>query len=445
MHSMKLLSGTLLSALVLAGGTVPSRAAMLEEDKSGSWTLNAYSDDSTGAFQSCTMTAPADHEVSLVFTLTGSLTWTMWLYKQNWNWSNDKDFIATVNVDRGRKVGLVFDGNVNSATLIALRGADFGKLFSTMRSGRQLHATLPRKLRFAFSISGTRDAVEWVTDCAKRHQEQASAPRPNGPPAEDDNGVTTRPNKPQNPPKDAIPLKPSDDELINVQNDTPTKPATTQTQVAATDPSTQTPPATNPTQNIALTPPANPPVTQPATATPPNKTTIDAAATPPTYMPANTRSIDARMTAMSFLPRLMAEANRNDFKVLDPKDVPSRVTKADLVFSINGLTGTVLVTDFATARAASNELLAMDNIACTGTSTSGIDPDKDGRVDVSHAFAACDVGGKTSMARYTALSRKDGGYFVVGVIDDGSGQAPTTFQEVDSALFSAAMKLSGKF
>ncbi|MDR3376606.1 MAG: hypothetical protein P4L98_23030 [Ancalomicrobiaceae bacterium] len=425
MHSMKLLSGTVLSALMLAGAAVPSRAATLEDDKTGSWTLNAYSDDRTGAFQSCTMTAPADHDVSLVFTLTGNLTWTMWLYKLNWAWGSDKEFIATVNIDQGRKAGLAFDANVDGATLIALRGTDFQKLFLAMRNGRHLHATLPHKLRFAFPISGTREAVNWVTDCASRHQDQASAPRPTKPSVDDDS-VNTRPTKPT-----PAPTKPDDGTLINAQNQTSPN--------SATQPSSQT-------QQVANATPPNP-ATQPNAPTPPANptTTVDATATTPNDTPANTRGTDARMTAMSFLSRLMAEANRNDFKVLESKDVPARVKKADLVFSINGLTGTVLVTDFATAKAASNELLAMDNIACTGSSTSGTDPDKDGRVDVSHAFAACEVGGKTSMARYTALSRKDGGYFVVGVIDDGSGQAPTTFQELDSALFSAAMKLSGKF
>ena len=109
------------------------------------------------------------------------------------------------------------------------------------------------------------------------------------------------------------------------------------------------------------------------------------------------------------------------------------------------MTGIVYATDYPTAQAAANEILTYDSLACGGVFTSGSDPSTDGRVDVVHSFSQCENGGKASMARYTTLLRKNGGYFIVGLLGDAGDQAPDQFKLLDGNVFEAALKVSGKF
>jgi hypothetical protein len=321
------------------------------------------------------------------------------------------------------------------------------------------HATKARVSReshaYTFSLQGYDKAVAWVKSCIVRNKAlEAMKPdarvRAEGDEDNDAAGVEIRKTRPAEAPKLA-PTLPAD--VIEVQAREPLRSPQKPAAVA---------PAATPLISADAAKPAEATAAHPVARLLAAVTTSlasDAARASPNPIAPET-PVDAAHTGLApvagaetpaqrLLPRLIAAANRSDFSSLDKSAAPAPLQRADVVFRLTGVTGGVIATDLPTAEAATNEALAYDRIACGGAYTATTSGGEDSHADVIRATSQCNTGDTALSAHYLTLSRKTGGFFIVGLTSEattsGETDALAQLTATDAAFFDAALKLTGKF
>ena len=427
-------------ASFLSGVTAAS-AATLETETIGGWTLNAYSADHTGGFQNCTMKTPGNDQVSLTVSANAHDRWFLWLQRSSWDLAPDTRFVATLNLDQGRKQPIALDAKVKNDRFIVLALPPDEHVLNRLSHAASARVTRETKV-YTFQLAGYDKAVQWMKACVARHTEPDVATQPDAriTGADDDTddaaGIVIGKDRPADVPK-VVPKVPI----------VPKAPAN-MIEVRATDPT--------PTPSLGSTP-TPVPMSTPAAPGPEIVALAPQSAAAPTSIfeaaKASTATINEPSAPASpaqlLLPSLMAAANHPEFRLLETAAAPAALKRADVVFSLEGVTGVVLTFDLPTAAAVTNEVLAYDRIACGGTYSSVTDPAEEGHADVLRSTAECRMADTLANTHFVTMARKAGGYFVIALTSEtplsSASAAGDRLAATDRGLIDAAVKVSGKF
>lgn len=137
------------------------------------WAIGAYTDDSTGEFSHCAMSAPYKSGITMYFSVSGNYTWRV-------GWSH-----AAWQFNKGQTVGI--DVYVDDRGPYSLRAVAIGKdmalaelppkssVFDVMRKGYRMTVYAAGN-KYAFNLDGTYAALTEILSCADRYSSVASTP-----------------------------------------------------------------------------------------------------------------------------------------------------------------------------------------------------------------------------------------------------------------------------
>ncbi len=447
-------AGTLpFTAVILAflASTLTVRAAETDVDRLGSWQLTGYSEPKSGSFEGCGMRAIGTDQVWLVLNLNTAGTWRLWLYRADWQMPVGSRFGATLDLDQDRNEPVNLQAKLRNAHYVALQWAPQEHLLASFATAATARISRDSSA-YTFPINGYAKAVTWVRACVARNLDAASQ-LPDGKVRGADSdeaagGVSSGKPKPGVPSKVPAKLAPGIIEVQADESDLDERPA--ENEAIAPKPASR--PAPGPT---AVTPvPNSPPTLDPPLPVKPSPVVAEApiptapilseaakaTASPIPPEPA-ARPVDA------LLPRLMAAADRADFRLIDPVAAPLALKHAEVVFAFAGATGAVMALDVPTADAAVNEIVAHDRIACAGAYQASSAIGDDVQPDVLRSAAECLTGDKRVRMHFLTMARKSGGFYVIGLSTTtaAAGEGPSDqLAAADLVLFGAALKVSGQ-
>jgi hypothetical protein len=159
-----------------------AHAATLESYQVGNWQAAAYSDDQSGAFTHCTMSAFYSTGSTLLFSISGNFAWSVGVLNNAWNLPADSAYNVTYSID-GSMPSYSSGKAATSNEIDFPLPADEG-LYNRLRYGSQITISVMGQQLF-FTLEGTQRGLGSLLDCAQRH---AAAPpatagnAPKGPP-----------------------------------------------------------------------------------------------------------------------------------------------------------------------------------------------------------------------------------------------------------------------
>ena len=487
------------AGLACFAGIAPVAAAELEARKIRNWTAGAYSDDQTGAFSRCTMSVSYKSGITLLFSIDKKYEWSMALVDPDWKLTVGAVHPIRFAIDDLKPFNA--QAKVLSRTMVGIPLADNAALFNAFRAGELLEIRAASDT-FQFRLDGTSDGLAWLVSCVKRYETwvpptaKAGNPFDGAPPKQPVAKVEGVPGRtetrritigsfaahgwgigpmaadkgmaPDSPttievPKTAPTIPPRIDPppVIETAPTTPATPAKPPLiEAHAPDPvppkpnaAPASPPPTSgqtPVQTAAA--PASAPSATASSATAPSTGVSSPAAAPSTNAALDAvtgGSIETRVEATVMLANLMASAGISGYRILPPSEAPASMVGAEVVFAADGLVGAVRMNPGSDPKAIATSLVTQDSQTCTGQFASGVVPAADGRQDVAHVFTGCDRTGTPTASRYTILSRKKGGFFVVSVMPrEGAGAgagADDKLKQVDGSIRDASLKVVGRF
>lgn len=161
---LRLLSAMLATALSL--GPHASPGATLENFHVGNWLVGAYSDDSTGQFSHCGMSASYRSGILMIFTIGRDFRWYVDFYDPQWALTPGASYDLTMQIDgRGQ---IPARATALTTQMVAIPLQDNVALFERFRHGYQLRVDAAGR-NFFFNLDGTARGLTAVLNCTHRY------------------------------------------------------------------------------------------------------------------------------------------------------------------------------------------------------------------------------------------------------------------------------------
>ncbi|MBT9288020.1 hypothetical protein [Prosthecodimorpha staleyi] len=416
-------------SLVSAGG--PAAAATLETARIANWTAVAHASDQTGEFSHCSMSVAYQSGTTLRFAIDRRYDWAMALLNPAWQLPPGQ--MARVNLVIDEFEPVVATAKAVSPSMMAIQLKDDSGLFDLFRRGLLLRIGIGRDT-YNFRLDGTAEGLAWLLRCVTRYEPARTAQGLAGAPGTALPGAPTPrpapPRPPEGPTAEFRPLTPpSPGQPANGQGagGAPAAPGG----VASVSGATAGTVASTGTVSAGGGPGV-----------------AAAGAAPPGSQPAGSEaaSIEMRSESTVFLASLMAGAGVSDYRVMPPSDAPEKHRGADAIFATDdGVMGTVRIVPEADPRGITERIVANDARTCAGQYASGNLPAPTGRAEVAHIFTGCEQTGAPAAARYTVLTRRKGGHYVIGLYAQGAEAVLERLRQVDNSVRQASNALAGRF
>jgi hypothetical protein len=148
-------------------------AATLETYQVGNWQSAAYSDDQTGAFDHCAMSASYSTGNMLLFAINSNFAWSVGVLNNGWTVPPDSTHNITYSIN---------GGILNYSTGRAVTGTEIEfpipadeDLYNRFRYGSRIIISVMGQQLF-FPLEGTQRGLAALVDCAQRHASAAAPP-----------------------------------------------------------------------------------------------------------------------------------------------------------------------------------------------------------------------------------------------------------------------------
>ncbi|WP_152982216.1 hypothetical protein [Prosthecomicrobium hirschii] len=434
--------GTLAAAAVsLVALGDPAAAATLETARIANWTAVAHASDQTGEFSHCSMSVAYQSGTTLRFAIDRRYDWAMALLNPAWQLPPGQ--MARVNLVIDEFEPVVATAKAVSPTMMAIQLKDDSGLFDLFRRGLLLRIGIGRD-SYNFRLDGTAEGLAWLLRCVTRYEPARTAQGLAGAPGTALPGAPTPRPAPPRPPEGATaefrPLAPpSPGQPANGQGQGGAPAASgTVAAVGGTSVGGASAGTVASTGSVAST----------GAVAAGGGSGAAAAAPPPASQPAGSEaaSIELRSESTVFLASLMAGAGVSDYRVMPPSDAPEKHRGADAIFSTDdGVMGTVRIVPEADPRGITERIVANDARTCAGQYASGNLPAPTARAEVAHIFTGCEQTGAPAAARYTVLTRRKGGHYVIGLYAQGAEAVLERLRQVDNSVRQASNALAGRF
>ena len=149
-------------SLLFLSVAIPVRAAELYSSNVGSWMIGAYTNDQTGQFSHCAISAIYNSGIAVVFAVDQHYNWSMALTNANWNVVPGQTYEVQILIDQIPMT--ISKGTAISRTIVSVPLPDSTYLFSKMRTGRMLTLNSTGGL-FNFRLDGSSVALAATIEC----------------------------------------------------------------------------------------------------------------------------------------------------------------------------------------------------------------------------------------------------------------------------------------
>ncbi len=155
-----------LLATTLVAPVQNADAARYKRLKIGAWEGGVYTNDKTGEFSHCAVSAEYKSGITLYFSVTRSYNWQVGFSKNSWNLDVGSQYPVQYQVDRRKILNGTARAASNKLAIIKLPATS--GLFNQMRRGRVLRIKAGNDL-LSFNLTGTNRMLTKLLSCTRRY------------------------------------------------------------------------------------------------------------------------------------------------------------------------------------------------------------------------------------------------------------------------------------
>lgn len=147
----------------------------------GNWSGGAFTNDQTGRFSHCAVSASYKNGVRMLTSVTSQMSWVLGFSKPEWRLTPGQRLRLRLVFDRSRTLDVT--GDVKTPTLVTIPMPANSDLVRAFRQGRFLEL-VANDARFTFALTSTGEMLPQLVECV-RHSRNITGPIAQSPPSSD--------------------------------------------------------------------------------------------------------------------------------------------------------------------------------------------------------------------------------------------------------------------
>lgn len=130
----------------------------------GNWSGGTFTNDATGAFSHCAVSARYRSGVTMLTSVTAQFTWLLGFSKPDWTLRTGETLKLRLVFDRSSTIDVV--ANIKSPTLVTIAMPAQSALINAFRQGRFLEL-IANDARYTFALTSTGEMLPALVECVK--------------------------------------------------------------------------------------------------------------------------------------------------------------------------------------------------------------------------------------------------------------------------------------
>ncbi|MFJ5370481.1 hypothetical protein ACIPIA_14775, partial [Bosea sp. CER48] len=131
----------------------------------GNWSGGTFTNDQTGAFSHCAVSARYKSGVTMLTSVTAQYSWLLGFTKPNWTLRTGETLKLRLVFDRSSTIDVT--ANIKSPTLLTIAMPAQSALISAFRQGRYLEL-VANDARYTFALTSTGEMLPALVECVKQ-------------------------------------------------------------------------------------------------------------------------------------------------------------------------------------------------------------------------------------------------------------------------------------
>ncbi len=131
----------------------------------GNWSGGTFTNDATGAFSHCAVSARYKSGVTMLTSVTAQMTWLLGFTRPDWKLRTGETLNLRLVFDRSSTIDVV--ANIKSPTLLTISMPAQSALINAFRQGRFLEL-LANDARYTFALTSTGEMLPALVECVKQ-------------------------------------------------------------------------------------------------------------------------------------------------------------------------------------------------------------------------------------------------------------------------------------
>lgn len=131
----------------------------------GNWSGGTFTNDATGAFSHCAVSARYKSGVTMLTSVTAQFTWLLGFSKPDWTLRTGETLKLRLVFDRSSTIDVV--ANIKSPTLVTIAMPAQSALINAFRQGRFLEL-IANDARHTFALTSTGEMLPALVECVKQ-------------------------------------------------------------------------------------------------------------------------------------------------------------------------------------------------------------------------------------------------------------------------------------
>ncbi len=141
-------------------------AATMDSTHVGNWLLGAYSNDQTGQFSHCAMSASYNSGITMLFAVNRTFGWSLGFADPAWKLSIGSTYTLKLSIDGGAPIRAEAHALTDQVVEVPL--LDNSALFELFRHGYELRVVAADQT-FTFNLTGTAQGLSVLLNCTQQH------------------------------------------------------------------------------------------------------------------------------------------------------------------------------------------------------------------------------------------------------------------------------------
>ncbi|UZF92092.1 hypothetical protein [Bosea sp. NBC_00550] len=131
----------------------------------GNWSGGTFTNDQTGAFSHCAVSAHYKSGVTMLTSVTSQFSWLLGFSKPEWKLRTGETLSLRLVFDRSSTIDVT--ANIKSPTLVTIAMPAQSALINAFRQGRYLEL-VANDARFTFALTSTGEMLPALVECVKQ-------------------------------------------------------------------------------------------------------------------------------------------------------------------------------------------------------------------------------------------------------------------------------------
>ncbi|WP_089177095.1 hypothetical protein [Bosea sp. AS-1] len=131
----------------------------------GNWSGGTFTNDTTGAFSHCAVSARYKSGVTMLTSVTAQFSWLLGFSKPDWTLRTGETLKLRLVFDRSSTIDVV--ANIKSPTLLTIAMPAQSALIDAFRKGRYLEL-VANDARYTFALTSTGEMLPALVECVKQ-------------------------------------------------------------------------------------------------------------------------------------------------------------------------------------------------------------------------------------------------------------------------------------